>query len=368
MKSSKRLVLRCLAVAMASQASWVMAHPTDDCHWAYGGGPMVLVRNTGTVYVPRDAAPGAIIGQVDVHGGATSPPNEVHCWNILPSTRTLEFHARATAPIFPSPLPPINGEDVTGKVLQTNIPGIGVRIKLLAPYDGTSGSNAFIPTSTPTVPFSAERPPLPNMLVAVRIAGAIHRYTLIKTGPIAPGPHQLDGSELVSGYVTTLDKVWGLGLTGTVIQAQCSVGVNPVSADPVQLGEWDTSDFTGPGFTTTAVPFSIALSNCEADASGGNVATAHIRLDGINGSQPVGPAGSGVFSLTTDSIAAGMGIQVLKADGITPVALNTDVPILPVTPGNVALHFNARFYQTAATRDLRPGLAKGALSFTVTYK
>lgn len=371
MKSSKHHALCWLVLALAgvSQAAWARDDPLDDCFWLSGGGPMVFLSNIGSVYVPRDAPTGAIIGRLDVQAGVTDPPNEVNCWNRPPSTRILEFQAQATAPVFPSPLPPINGEDVTGKVLQTNIPGVGVRIKLRAPYDGLSGPNSFIPVDAPIVPFRAERPPSDRMIIPIRIVGAIHRYTLIKTGPIAPGPHRLDGSELFSGHVTTLGKIFGFGMTGTVIQAQCSVGVNPVSADPVRLGDWDTSDFTGPGFTTTAVPFSIALSNCETDASsGGNVATAHIRLDGINGSLPVGPAGSGVFSLTTDSIAEGMGIQVLKADGITPVELNADVPLQPITPGNVVLHFNARFYQTAATRDVRPGLAKGALSFTLTYK
>jgi type 1 fimbria pilin len=32
------------------------------------------------------------------------------------------------------------------------------------------------------------------------------------------------------------------------------------------------------------------------------------------------------------------------------------------------MNFNARFYQTGANSELRPGTAKGALSFTVTYQ
>ncbi|MEX5591041.1 type 1 fimbrial protein, partial [Pseudomonas urmiensis] len=82
----------------------------------------------------------------------------------------------------------------------------------------------------------------------------------VKTGPIPPGPNVLNGSELFSGSVTMLGKIMKFGLTGTILQAQCSVGADPVSADRVQLGEWVSSDFTGPGFTSPAVPFSIALS------------------------------------------------------------------------------------------------------------
>jgi type 1 fimbria pilin len=146
------------------------------------------------------------------------------------------------------------------------------------------------------------------------------------------------------------------------------VGGNPVSADPVQLGEWDSADFTGPGYTTPAVPFSITLSNCETDTSGAVVATANIVLDGVKGSTPVGPPTSGVFSLTSDSAAEGVGIQVLKADGVTAMPLQTEVPMMAITSGNIVLNFNARFYQTGASSAIRPGIAKGALSFTITYK
>ncbi|AHG43534.1 hypothetical protein N018_09485 [Pseudomonas syringae CC1557] len=82
----------------------------------------------------------------------------------------------------------------------------------------------------------------------------------------------------------------------------------------------------------------------------------------------VGSTDSGVFSLTSDSTAQGMGIQVLKADAITPMELQTEVPVSAISPGNTVLNFHVRFYQTDANSTIRPGLAKGALSFTMTYK
>ncbi|WP_423815213.1 fimbrial protein, partial [Pseudomonas viridiflava] len=100
-------------------------------------------------------------------------------------------------------------------------------------------------------------------------------------------------------------------------------------------GDWDRAEFTGPGFTSTKVPFHIALSNCETDTGAGFIATAHVQLDGVDGSAPVGPVNSGVFSLTTDSQARGMGIQVLEADGSTPMELQTEVPLIAITPGNM---------------------------------
>lgn len=367
MNPTKHPVLCGLVATLFSQASWAMAQLDASCYWIRGSGPMVLSYNIGTVYVPRDALPGTVIGRLDGELLSGDPINWVDCRTSKDSTRTLEFEARASVPIFAGPLPPVNGEDVTGKVLQTNIPGVGVRIKLGFPFGGRPDPNNFLPIGEPIVPFRGERPPV-LQLIPVTIRGIQHWLTLIKTGPIPPGPHQFNGSEMFSGNVSDLNRIFGYGFTGTLIQAQCSVSVNPVSADPVRLGDWASSDFTGPGFTTTAVPFSIALSNCETDPADSKFATAHIRLEGINGSKPVGEASKGVFSLTSDSIASGIGIQVLKEDGITPLKLSTEVPVQTVTAGNMALHFNARFYQTAASRDLRPGLAKGALSFTLTYR
>lgn len=342
--------------------------PQSDCYWgAAGSGIKSFRADVGTVYIPRDAKVGSAIGTIDLSSRIHDPTGlEVRCMND--GSVLLEFEAQATAPIFPGPLDPVDGEDLTGKVLQTNIPGVGARIKLGIPFDGRS-ANSFHPVGGfPTVPFQGLNDHR-QMLSPLTFGPMNSRITLVKTGTIATGPNLLDGSELFSGSVTTLGRVLSYGLTGTVITAQCTVGGNPVSADPVQLGEWESADFTGPGFTTTAVPFSITLSNCATDTTTpGFVATANIQLDGVRGSVPVAPTTSGVFSLTTDSTAQGMGIQILQADGVTPMELQAEVPLIAIAPGNTVLNFNARFYQTAASNAIRPGIAKGALSFTLTYK
>ncbi|MCF8984772.1 fimbrial protein [Pseudomonas syringae] len=340
--------------------------PSNDCYWVSPPGLKDYRRDIGTLYVPRDARVGTVIGSIDVLEGTPDQAGlEAACRND--GTALLEFNATATAPIFPGNVDPINGEDLTGKILQTNIPGVGVRIRLGHPYDSNC-PNCFMPAGgSATVPFIGLNDHR-DMLTSIRLLHMNNYLTLVKTGPIPSGPNVLNGSELFSGSVTTLGRIMRFGLTGTVLQAQCSVGADPVSADPVQLGEWDSADFTGPGFTTPAVPFSIALSNCETDTGSGFVATAHIQLDGVEGSVPEGPANSGVFSLTSDSDAKGMGIQVLKGDGVTPMELQTEVPLIAITPGNVVLNFYARFYQTQASSAIRPGKAKGALSFTMTYK
>ncbi|RMQ73401.1 Fimbrial protein [Pseudomonas syringae pv. tomato] len=339
--------------------------PGDSCYWLSSPGMKEFRRDIGTIYIPRDAKIGSVIGKIDMEAYTPDLARlSAACAND--GTALLEFRATATAPIHSGGLEPINGEDINGKVLKTNISGVGIRVKLEHPYSGGC-NNCFTPVDgNPVVPFLALNE-YNNLLVPISIVGLRNFITLVKIGPIPPGPNVLDGSELWSGSLTALGKVMRYGVTGTVIQAQCTVGA-PSSAAPVQLGDWDRAEFTGPGFTTTKVPFHIALSNCETDTGAGFIATAHVQLDGVDGSAPVGPVNSGVFSLTTDSQARGMGIQVLKADGSTPMELQTEVPLIAITPGNMSLNFYARFYQTEASSEVRPGKAKGALSFTLTYK
>jgi type 1 fimbria pilin len=363
MKNSKRRLLGAtvLAAACLPSLAW-----SANCQWVPAGGPTMknYQRDMGTLYVPRDARPGTVIGAIDLAQSTSSNPGfAAECVND--GSHYLLFSARATVPIFPGPLDPIDGEDVTGKIMQTNIPGIGVRVKLGTPLDGR-GDNSFVPIGPPTVPYDGFNDKM--LLTQIRLNNLTNRVTLVKTGPLPAGAHILDGRELFSGHFPDLGKVFGFGLTGTIITAQCSVSANPVSADPVPLGEWEKDDFKAPGYTTTAIPFSITLNACETDTRGGFTATANIQLDGVKGSTPIGPVSNGVFSLTSDSTAKGIGIQILRADGTTPVELQTEVPLIAISPGNTVLNFNARFYQTEPASAVQPGLAKGALNFTITYK
>ncbi|MGE7991971.1 fimbrial protein [Pseudomonas sp. NPDC089554] len=118
-------------------------------------------------------------------------------------------------------------------------------------------------------------------------------------------------------------------MAGQVQQAQCALKQDAVSANPVQLGKHDIAGFTGQGSTTNPVDFFITLSDCEDDPAG-SVARAFIRLDGVDGSVPV-DRDLGLFTLTTDSSAKGIGIQVLHSDN-TPLKLEEFVGMVSLTP------------------------------------
>ncbi|WP_248797031.1 fimbrial protein [Pseudomonas sp. MWU13-2105] len=357
-----RKLLAPLLLAAGSQASTAFA-ASDNCAWEVGSGPLVFQAQLGTLYVPLNAPVGSIIGTFARHTFSSGGSSQLDCQIVTPGV-VLNFQALPSVALFPGDLPPINGEDLSGKVFSTNIPGVGAFVRLAFPFDG-SGLNTFIPVDgRPVPPFDAYQDQVTGHF-AFSLQSLRAYVTLIKTGPIPTGPNPLDGGELFSGHFSGVGKGFSFAAQGTVIQAQCGTTGNPVSADPVRLGEWDAADFSGPGFSTTAVSFNITLSACEADPGDENVATATIKLDGVRGSQPI-EEDRGIFSLTTDSSAAGFGIQILRGDGVTPVALGTEVPMIPVRPGTTVLDFMARFYQTEAR--IRPGDAKGALNFTITYR
>ncbi|KPA96440.1 fimbrial protein [Pseudomonas asplenii] len=362
MNRSIRKLLAALLLAAGGQAGAAFAG-NDSCYWEIGSGPLAFQAQLGTLYVPLNAPQGSVIGTFARHTFSSGGSSQLGCRIETPGV-VLNFQARPSVALFPGDLPPVNGEDLNGKVFNTNIPGVGAFIKLGFPFDG-SGLNTFIPVDgRPVAPFDAYQDQ-PTGHFAFSLQSLRAWVTLIKTGPIPAGPHSLDGGELFSGQFSGVGKGFSFAAQGTVIQAQCGTTGNPVSADPVRLGEWDAADFSGPGFGTPAVSFSITLTGCEADPEDENVAMATIRLDGVRGSQPI-DEDRGIFSLTSDSSASGFGIQVLRGDGVTPVALGTEVPMTPIRPGTTVLDFMARFYQTEAR--VEPGNARGALNFTITYR
>lgn len=366
MKPSARRVTALLGLAVGCQAHFVFATAPNTCEWSTGGsGTMTFIQDLGSVYVPRDAPVGSIIGKQRIYKRTiNNEGRSIRCTND--GSVRLTFNAQTSVPPVQNVALGIGAFGATHAILPTNIPGVGARFELGFPFDN-SATNSFTPDlGDATVPFSAHHQKAMGS-ADLNFATLESYITLIKTGPIAPGPQLLNGQELFSGAFSGIaGKSFRTGLSGTVIQAHC--GSNKVSADPVPLGEWDLADFTGPGHTTTAVPFHITLSTCVADNTNTNVATANIRFEGTGGSIPVTPAIPGVFSLTPGSGAKGIGIQILKGDGATPVELNAEVPIRQIGTGDTVLDFTARFYQTAPSPDVKPGEAKGALNFTLTYK
>ena len=350
---SLRLTTGCLALVLLSGNAYA------DCRFLTGSSYMTYERDMGPFWVPRDAAVGTVIGTSSI----TRNNNEgarVSC--VWDPANPPKARLPNTAPIFPGTLPPLGGKDINGHVMETNIPGVGVYLELASPFDGVA-NNSFVPDAgTGTViPYSGTMRDQPfNIEVSVVSGNA----WFIKTGPIAAGPQRVNG-EMFHGFLHNLGKVMEYRMSATVNQAQCSLKSDAVSADPVKLGDHTLADFTGLGTTTAPVPFHITLSDCkDASAPNPTPAQVYIELDGAKGSVPTAPA-EGRFSLGAASSATGVEIQLLRSDG-TPMPLQSDELVKPVSIGITQLDFQARYYQSAPV--VTPGLAEGGLTFTVSYK
>lgn len=345
------------AIALLSLAS--NAHAITECKWKNGTpGPLRFEVNLDDLWVARDAPIGSMIGTPQNKPVPDPQGRVILCDND--GTGTLTVQVNPTQPMHPNPLPPVNGWNVDGKVMETGIPGVGMYIRLGFTFAG-SHSNTFTPVGDPAVPYLGHNS---------RDVGAIHitldylwaQYVLIKTGPI-PAGLQSFSKQVAQSQISDLGHAFDVHVRGNVGQAQCSLKNNPVSADPVQLGSHDVADFTGVGSTTAATDFNITLSDCE-DNPAGSIARAFIRMEGERGSVPLLPA-LGVFGLTSNSNASGIGIQLLRSDN-TPMVLQQDEPISALTIGTTRLDFKARYYQTDP--QVTAGLAEGQLKFTLSYR
>lgn len=365
---SIRLFRRILfALAVSGLMPLSTAYAINTCYWSGGTGPVHYLAEVGALYIARDARVGDPIGPVERPFVIPNEGSGVHCiLDDLGNRLTVDVSARV--PLAPGLLSSMSGMNRSGTVLTTNIDGVGAVIKFGRPYDGSITGFWILNSPDSTAPFNGYIDFQTPYAVTHNVWNGT--ITLIKTAPIAPGVHTLDsGREMVSVSFTGIPNAMGLSLNGSVTQAECSLSANPVSADPVELGDWPHSHFTGEGQTTDPVPFTIALNHCRSDSlPGGTVTHANIRLDPTAGSETL-DAAQGIFSLGNGSTAQGVGIQILGSDALTPVALGSEVVQGAIPPsGGMLLEFHARYYQTAPARGIRAGSAGGALGFTITYK
>ena len=337
------------------------AHAIAECKWESTAGPMEFATDLGSYYVPFNAPVGSKIGSLTLRNmGTTSAV--LLCENDGSGLLT----ANITSPLSPAPgtFPEIDGKNVNGKVFQTSIPGVGLYMEFGGYLNGTV-SNEFKGNDggIGAVPFIGENRemmiPTNMRMQTLRIKYA----ALIKTGNIPAGPQFIANQNVMQGVVSDVGSAINLRINATVTQAQCTLRPDAVSANPVQLGSHDIAKFTGLNTTTNPVDFSITLNDC-VDAPAGSVARAFMRLDGVSGSVPL-DRDLGLFSLTTDSSASGIGIQVLRSDN-TPLKLEEFIDMAAIIPGTMNFELRAQYYQTAPT--VTPGTAKGALNFTIEYR
>ncbi|WP_449431757.1 fimbrial protein [Pseudomonas putida] len=269
----------------------------------------------------------------------------------------MHFTLASLAPIFPHPLPPFRD----GHILKTNVEGIGVVVHLRYPFDGLWVNGAKPDNGHSFIPFTATA--AHNLGGGMELGMMDHLITLVKTGDIEPGVHVID-APLAHGTLSfnNIGDMFFLSLSATVIQPGCQIIGDPVTPNPVELGDWDRADFTGRGFTTTTQALRIKLSGCQSDPS--NPSNVSLELSPTDGSQILDPD-KGLFSLNNGSNDAGLAIQLVKDDG-SPMPLGRELPMQVLGTGDMELKLGAHFYQTEAT--VKAGEATGAVNFTLRFR
>lgn len=127
----------------------------------------------------------------------------------------------------------------------------------------------------------------------------------------------------------------------------------------VPMGARKSSEFNGIGSRLSPVGFAINLNACPA-----GIHTVKYRLDATTA---ITNSAASVVALSTDSIATGVGVQILDNLGNPfPLGVDTVLSNYAATGGNYSIPLKAAYYQTAGT--IKGGTANASLTFTMTYQ
>ncbi|HET7929809.1 MAG TPA: fimbrial protein [Rhodanobacteraceae bacterium] len=337
-----RLLCGCLLlVGMASvpRAAWAVC-------WFTSGSATSVTYNVGTTITLTPSTP---IGAILWTSSVATPAN----------TSSLDCNGSTNSGIFNTIAGSPTGSD--NKLFPTGIQGISYRLL----HPDTSNELA----AYPYIPFSGGSGTIGTAL------------QLIYTGPLPPNNSTLTG-QLSQWKVDICNNpnLWFgnyyQGCNGTVaarpvetfnISATITINVPTCNVDPGSVNK----TVTLPNVTTAQLvanqtpgktPFSLQLINCPTNQK------VFINLNTANAY--TGGGASGVIAPTTGAGYAGnVGVQILQADGSTPVtfgdttaqAINTGT----TTGSNYAINLYARYYRTGTPSA---GSVKGVATYTINYQ
>ncbi|CNG96668.1 putative mannose-resistant/Proteus-like fimbrial protein [Yersinia aldovae] len=148
-----------------------------------------------------------------------------------------------------------------------------------------------------------------------------------------------------------------INFTGNIIEQACDITSGVAGTQTVNLGNIAKSNLSGAGKTSGSTKFSIVLADCPVDFIPTSVS---VKFDGTSVA-----ADTSLLALTAGQTATGVGVQILEADGNTPVPLRTaSVQQTLVSGGTTTLDFVARYKAVAVATA---GTANASTTFVVDY-
>ena len=239
----------------------------------------------------------------------------------------------------------------------TTIPGIGLRLKFKGPL--SANTEQSLPYSTTFNTSSAGG-------TGTDTRGQSFSLALVKTGTIPNGGGILSGIFAKATFDGAGFYTYEYNTPINIVPRAPTCSVQNAS-QVVDLGAISKSKFTGAGATTTDVPLSIGL-NCVGGATGGAASVSVTLTD-----QTTPTNRSDKLSLTSNSTATGIAIQVSNQSGVVSYGPDSSAPgntnqWLAGSTGNgsFTIPLKARYIQTGA--QVTPGTANGRATFTMSYQ
>ncbi len=330
-------LLLLLGLAGVPRPAWAVC-------WYTSGSATTVTFNAGTITL----TPGTQIGQVLWTSNTANPANPPD----------LECDGNTNGGIVNT----IAGQPTGDNTLfPTGIPGISYR--LLHPNAGT---------------LLAAYPNYPTGSGTFSVASNLQ---LVYTGPFLPPNNSTITGQLAQWKVDICDnpRLWWWGAyrdcngsvaprpvetfnVSAIIRIQVpTCNVAPASVNKtVALPDVMANQFSGQGSTAGTTPFTLQLTNCPSNLD------VYITLDSTNAQAGV----PGVIAPSGAGYASGIGVQILRSDGTTPVifcsANCTPVNTGSTSAGNYAINFFARYFQTGTT--ISAGPVRAIATYTLNYQ
>ncbi|WP_170870465.1 fimbrial protein [Pantoea sp. 1.19] len=288
------------------------------------------------ISVARSAPIGSIIGDEKTLYINWSGYAYLYCYSNPIIVTAINTSAAAPVDVVANGYP-----TSAGRVFPTNIPGVGVltRIKTF----GNIKDSLFFPLNQQVPAGSYTYTPTLGVL-------------LVKIGDIEPGTHVVKGKS----SLTTLNNTFLTSDFSITLTAESCTVANAGAVTSVPMGNVSISTLHP---TSKPQRFQIPLTNCATGSSLNNIV--NVTFTPVNGSTIV-DAVNGITGLDSTSTAKGVGVQILREDGVTAFPLGTATPAGAITRGETVLNFYARYIKTADSPQA--GRANAKVNFTVSYK
>jgi type 1 fimbria pilin len=310
--------------------------------------------NLGTLYVPRDAPVGSVIGQDWVNIPInTSIMKQLYCYSKAAISTSVSGGSVINNVTVANKRVP------AGSLFSTNIPGVGVAFKTGdIDLSKESGSPPYFPYTVRTGFLSAFT--IPNIPVSVLV---------VKTGEISIGTQILKASSEVA--VDGAGVVEKFSVDANITRSECIVPATSrrISVDMgnVSIYEIKPAGTEGAALQSFTIPLTDCISGSYPTVSNNYFTSSYVNvsLDGNSGSVIV-DKGKGILGLNDKSTATGVAVQILQAETNIPMTLGSSVKLKRVEDGGMSLDFNARYVKIDDSPTV--GSANATATFTITYK